>query len=106
MVEEKGESSIKASDEVRNETIAEEKCSESEGHPVQQGSNGAADIHDETGQDWTTVTGKRHTVPKEKSLPSQTAEQMPIFAALSKSLSKGQLKRARRTAGRGSPKNK
>ena len=53
---------------------------------------------------WTTVHGKKASLPKQSNV--STSFQMPIYSALSKSLSKGQLKRVRKAAGKGSPLKK
>ncbi|KAL1823634.1 hypothetical protein ACET3Z_010412 [Daucus carota] len=56
---------------------------------------------------WTKVHGKKSSSPKQHSNANVlNPGQLPIFTALSKSMSKGQLKRARNAAGRGSPKTK
>lgn len=73
--------------------------------PVVVGSDVAkTDVEDGA---WTTVKGKKSSPPKQN--PSSSVlnpGQTPIYTALAKSMSKGQLKRARNAAGRGSPKKK
>ncbi|KAL1805119.1 hypothetical protein ACET3Z_028187 [Daucus carota] len=57
--------------------------------------------------EWTTVQGKKSLPPKQNHGPTiLNPGPTPIYSALAKSLSKGQLKRARNVAGRGSPKKK
>ncbi|KAL1831089.1 hypothetical protein ACET3Z_000740 [Daucus carota] len=68
-----------------------------------------------TDEVWTTVGSKKlkgtegTSSVSSQQVPSQatvSANQMPIYSALAKSLSKGQQKKARKAAGRGSPKTK
>lgn len=56
---------------------------------------------------WTTVVGRKSSPKKNCATDIGTsAAQMPIYSTLAKSLSKGQLKRARKVGGRDSPKKK
>ncbi|KAL1815700.1 hypothetical protein ACET3Z_018274 [Daucus carota] len=53
---------------------------------------------------WTTIGSKGSTVKNPEQLPR--AVETPIYTAIAKSLSKGQLKRARKAGGRNSPHKK
>lgn len=55
-------------------------------------------------EEWTTVGGKK--LKGDPSHSTVTAQQMPIYAAISKSLSKSQLKKAKKSGGKSSPKTK
>ena len=58
-------------------------------------------------EEWTTVGGKKSKGGEGSSTqPAVCAQQMPIYAALAKSLTKGQQKRARKAVGKGSPKTR
>ena len=68
--------------------------------------DGVEDTLDNSNQgEWTTVSGKRSgstSFAPQGSISSQ----MPVYTALAKSLSKGQMKKARKAVGRNSPKSK
>ncbi|KAL1826580.1 hypothetical protein ACET3Z_004992 [Daucus carota] len=58
-------------------------------------------------EEWTTVGGKKSKGGEGSSTqPAVCAQQMPIYAALAKSLTKGQQKRARKAVGKGSPRTR
>lgn len=61
---------------------------------------------DDSGGEWTTVTNKKHSASSSSAIVGQVPEPLPIFKALSKSMSKGQLKRVRKATGKGSPNKK
>ncbi|KAL1805118.1 hypothetical protein ACET3Z_028186 [Daucus carota] len=53
-------------------------------------------------EEWTTVGGKKSS--SHSTAQESFSKKLPVFTALSKTLSKGQTKKARRALGRGSPK--